>query len=101
MADKKGKNAKNARRWTENMLELFAEVLADLENTFAISLEELALKRSANNEAFEHIKNTFEMKIDNEIKRQCYKIRIYKLHQKFRWFSFFQSKISEIESNYS
>ena len=101
MADKKGKNAKNARRWTENMLELFARVLANLENTFASSLEELALKRSANNEAFEHIKNTFEMEIDNEIKRQCYKIRIYKLHQKFRCFSFFQSKISEIESNYS
>ena len=39
MADKKGKNAKNARRWTENMLELFARVLANLENTFASSLE--------------------------------------------------------------
>ena len=26
---KKGKTTKNARRWTENELELFAEVLAD------------------------------------------------------------------------
>ena len=30
-------------------------------------LEKLTLKKSANNEVFEHIKNTFEMEIDNEI----------------------------------
>ena len=40
MADKKGKTTKNASRWTENEVELFAEVLADLENNFVIYLEE-------------------------------------------------------------
>ena len=30
MADKKGKTTKNAGRWTENEIELLAEVLADL-----------------------------------------------------------------------
>ena len=67
MADKKGKTTKNAKRWTENELDLFAEVLVDPENNFAISLEKLALKQSANNEIFEHIKSTFEMEMDNKI----------------------------------
>ena len=31
-----------------------SEVLADPENNFAISLEKLTLKKSVNNEAFEH-----------------------------------------------
>ena len=44
MADKKDKTMKNASQWTENELELFAEVLADPENKFAFSLEKLALK---------------------------------------------------------
>ena len=35
MAHKKGKTT-NARRWVENELELFAEVLAHSENNFAI-----------------------------------------------------------------
>ena len=44
MADKKGKTTKNNRRCTENELELFAEVLADPKNNFAISLEKFTLK---------------------------------------------------------
>ena len=67
MADKKGKTTKNAKRWTENELDLFAEVLVDPESNFAIPLEKLALKQSANNEIFEHIKSTFEMEMDNKI----------------------------------
>ena len=50
MADKKGKIMKNVKRRTENQLELFVEVLADLENNSAISLEKSALKQSVNNE---------------------------------------------------
>ena len=68
MAHKKIKTTKNARGWTGNELELFAEVLADPENNFAISLEELVLKKSANYELFKHIKNTFEMGMDNSAK---------------------------------
>ena len=44
MADKKGKTTKNARRWTENKSEFFAEVLADPENYFFITLEKLHQK---------------------------------------------------------
>ena len=49
---------------------LFAEALADHENDFAISLEQLGLKKSANNEVFDYIKNTVEMEVDNEIFKQ-------------------------------
>ena len=63
VANKKAKTTKNARRWTENELKLFAEVLAD-------SLEKLALKKSANNDIFEHIKNTFEMEIDTKVSKR-------------------------------
>ena len=62
MADKKGKTIKNAKRWAENELELFAEVLPDPENNFAISLEKLALKKLANNAVFKHIKIPFRWK---------------------------------------
>ena len=70
MADKKGKTIKNARRWTENKFELFAEVLADPENYFFITLEKLAPKNSSSNEVLEDIKNTFDMKMSNEIFKQ-------------------------------
>ena len=84
---KKSKTAKNTRQWTENELELLAEVLADPENNFAISVDKLALKKSSNNEAFEHIKNTFEMEMDNGTfkqnmwpsKRQCCKVQCCKV----------------------
>ena len=66
MADKKGKIMKNVKRRTENELELFVEVLADLENNSAISLEKSAPKQSANNE-LQHIKDTFEVEMGNEI----------------------------------
>ena len=49
---KKCKTTKNTRQWTENERELFAEVLADPGNNFAVSLEKLALKKSTNNELF-------------------------------------------------
>ena len=49
------------------MVIMLSKDLAHPENNFAIFLEKLALRKSANNEVFQHIKNTFEMKIDNEI----------------------------------
>ena len=38
-------------------LSVYAEILANPENSFVISLEKLALKKSAKNEVFKHIKN--------------------------------------------
>ena len=54
------KNMKRNRKTLnkpEDELELFALVLTDEENNFASSLETLALKKSANNEVFESLKN--------------------------------------------
>ena len=51
-------------------LKLFAEVLAGPESNFAISLDKLVLKTSANNEVFEHIKNNLWDEMDNEIFKQ-------------------------------
>ena len=52
---KKSKEPKNARRWTDVELDAYADVLADPENSFAASLDKLALKKSCNDEVFEHI----------------------------------------------
>ena len=67
MAENKGRSTKNATWWTDTKLELFAEVLADPENNFAVSFEKLTL---GNKEVFKHIKNNFEMEMDNEIVQQ-------------------------------
>ena len=53
-----------ARRWTSEETELFAEVLSDPDNCYARSLQMLALKKSANNELFEHIQITFDCVLD-------------------------------------
>ena len=47
------------RRWTKEEIGKCSEILADATNNYAASLEKLALKKSSNNELFEHIKNTF------------------------------------------
>ena len=52
---KKSKEPKNAQRWTDVELDAYADVLADPENSFAAILDKLALKKSSNNEVFEHI----------------------------------------------
>ena len=49
----------NARRWTPDETEAFAEVLAEPENNFALSLEQLALKKSSNNEIYDLIRERF------------------------------------------
>ena len=50
------KEDKNVKRWTKEEVEKFAEVLADPANGFAFALDKLALKKSSNNELYEHIK---------------------------------------------
>ena len=54
----------------ENKLDLFAEVLADPENNFSISLENLLLKELANNEVLKHVKNIFQMEMGNKVFKQ-------------------------------
>ena len=62
---KKGQRAKNSRRWTNEEKALFAEVLADTDNNF-VAIEKLALKCSSNEEVFGHIKNLFEIALQDE-----------------------------------
>ena len=58
------KNTKNigARNWTSAEVTLFPEVLADKEHNFAAALEEVALKKAANNEVFTLIQKIFHQK---------------------------------------
>ena len=51
-------------------MEEFAKVLADDENTFAVSLEKLALKTYAYNEVFSQIKFTFDRALRDISKRK-------------------------------
>ena len=52
----KGKCKGSQRSWTKEEIEKFTKILADPTKNYAASLEKLALKRSSNNELFEHIK---------------------------------------------
>ena len=52
MSERKNKGGKPSNRWTDLELDCFAEVLADPENSFAGSLDKLALKKSSNNFGF-------------------------------------------------
>ena len=61
----KGKGNNN-RRWTEDELNIFAEVLADESNQFCLTLEKLALKKAANNEVFEHMLIEVNRKMSDE-----------------------------------
>ena len=75
---KKSKEPKNARRWTDIELDVYADVLANPENSFAATLDKLTLKKSSNNEVSnnEYFKRT-PTKLD---------ISIEKLRQKYKWF---------------
>ena len=65
----KGKCKQSQRRWTKEEIEKFSDILADPTNNYAGSLEKLALKKSSNNELFEHIKDTFDEELnDREFK---------------------------------
>ena len=62
---KKGKCKESQRRWTKEEIEKFSAILADQTNNYAASLEKLALKKSSNNELFEHIKSTFDEELND------------------------------------
>ena len=66
---KKRKYKESQRRWTKKEIEKFSETLADPTCNYAAFLEKLALKKSSNNELFEHIKNIFDEELnDREFK---------------------------------
>ena len=94
---KKSKESKTAQRWTDVELDVYADVLADPENSFAATLDKFVLKKSSNNDVFEHIQKKFQVEMEREdfqsrnnnyFKSISTKldISIEKLRQKFKWF---------------
>ena len=63
---KKSKEPKNARRWTDVELNAYANVLANPKNSLAATLDKLALKKSSNNEVFEHIQKELATEMETE-----------------------------------
>ena len=57
---------KKERVWTETELKYLALVLADEKTQYAVILESLALKKSANNEIFEEIARDLERYLSSE-----------------------------------
>ena len=49
-----------SREWTQNEMVSFAKIMVDEEDGFSRSLEELALKKAANNEIFRYVKVKFD-----------------------------------------
>ena len=71
--NKKCANQKKSRsrKWTEEELELDAIILSSEENSFASALEKLALKKSSNNEMFQHIKKILDCALkDKDFKNE-------------------------------
>ena len=107
MANNESKTTKNARRWQRTSLGYLQKFLTDLENNLAISLEKLVLKKSSNNEVFEHIKNTFEMEMENEIFKLNKADQVKGNATKLQYTNYSKningspSFISDLESNYS
>ena len=60
MAAKKSMKESRGRKWSEDELKEFASVLADDRTEFALTLETLALKKSANVHIFEAIKKELD-----------------------------------------
>ena len=56
----------HVRRWTKEEEVKSVEVLADLINGFAFCLDRLALKKSSNDELYEHIKKNFDEALEKK-----------------------------------
>ena len=63
MAAEKSMKESRGRKWSEDELKEFASVLADDRTEFALTLETLALKKSANVHIFEAIKKELDARL--------------------------------------
>ena len=77
-------------------IDTLADVLADTENNYAVALDKLALKKSSNNEVFEHIRTAFLAEMEKEdfrVRNKEHFIKtpskldtsLDKLRQKYKW----------------
>ena len=75
MAAKKSMKESRGRKWSENEFKEFASVLADDRTEFALTLETLALKKSANVHIFETIKKELDARVQAKAttsSKSCY-----------------------------
>ena len=101
---------KKSRQWTNTELKYFASVLADEENDFALQLDTLALKKSANEAVCRDIKADFEARLseqdfkeenDKEIENNPKRFELplelttEKLRVKFKWMKDQWKKITD------
>ena len=54
---------KTGRNWTKDETELFITVLVEQNDNFASTLEQKALKKAANVDAFQHIQDKFNSQL--------------------------------------
>ena len=92
MAAKKSMKESRGRKWSEDELKEFASVLADDRTEFALTLETLALKKSANVHIFEAIKKELDARLQAKTttsskKRKAKEIdtSVVKLRAKYKW----------------
>ena len=86
------KKESRGRKWSEVELKVFASVLADDRNEFALTLETLALKKSANVHIFEGIKKELDARLQTENiscskkgKEKAIDTSVVKLRAKYKW----------------
>ena len=91
-----------SRNWTDNELEEFAKVLADDENAFAVSLEKLALKKSANNEVFSQIKIAFDRALrDPDFKKKNEELHFKQKDGKILEYSILDTSEDKLRKKYA
>ena len=87
------KKESRSRKWSEGELKVFASVLADDRTEFALTLETLALKKSANVHIFEAIKKELDACLQTENilssskrgKENAIDTSVIKLRAKYKW----------------
>ena len=92
MAAKNNSKESRGRKWREVELKVFATVLADDRNEFALTLETLALNKSANFHIFQNIKKELDARLQTENipcskkgKEKAIETSVVKLRAKYKW----------------
>ena len=92
MAAKNNSKETRGRKWSKVELKVFAYVLAVDRNEFAMTLETLALKKSANVHIFEAIKKELDARLQTENipcskkgKEKAMETSVVKLRAKYKW----------------
>ena len=90
---RKGTKEYRGKKWSDGELREFAYVLADDQTEFALTLETLALKRSANVHIFENIKKELDARLQSKNislsskkgKERAIDTSVAKLRTKYKW----------------